>query len=349
VAKNPGHKTLKIVIDIAHPAHINFFKHSASKLKTKGHEVTILCLNRGKLPLIVQKEFPGFDVIILGQHTGTKKSVIFDANIKRFRLLFNYLYTNRFDLGMSVGGFNFGSVLKLLNIPNIQFDDDPERGINTILEKLTATELFYPPIADNFSNIHSFNALKEWSYLSPKYFTPDPGVLEQYSLIPREYIFVREISTGSLNYAKQKSNIIASFSRMMDKNIKVLFSLENRKKLGYYPDEWILIREPVSDIHSLIYYSRLVISSGDSMAREGSLLGVPSIYCGSRYMKANQIMIDKNMLFHYDIENIVPKINELLKNESFQKKQESYRLNLMEEWEDVTDFILKSAEKYIIN
>lgn len=338
---------MKIVIDIAHPAHINFFRHSAAKLKNKGHDVTIICLNRGKLPLIVQKEFPGFKINILGSHTGTKKSVIIDANIKRFILLYRYLSANMFDLGLSVGGFNIGTVLKLLNIPNIQFDDDPERGISTILEKLTATNLYYPPITDNYGNISSFKALKEWAYLSPKYFTPNPEILKEYSLNPRKYVFVREISTGSLNYAKQKSNIIASFSRRMDRDIKVLLSLENRKKLGYYPDEWILIREPVADIHSLIYYSRLVISSGDSMAREGSLLGVPSIYCGSRFMKANQIMINKDILFHFNHENIIPKINELLNDDSFHKNQDAFRLNLEEEWEDVTDFILKSAEKFI--
>jgi uncharacterized protein len=338
---------MKIVIDLAHPAHINFFKHAASKLKSRGHEVTLICLERGKLPLIVRKEFPGFMPVILGRHTGTKRSVIFDANLKRFVLLFKYLSARKFDLGLSVGGFNFGSVLRFLNVPNIQFDDDPERGINTILEKLTATELYYPPIADNYSNIYSFNALKEWAYLSPKYFTPDPSVLDEFSIKPGEYIFVREISTGSLNYAKQKSNLIASFSRKIERNIKVLLSLENRKKLGYYPDNWIIVKEPVRDIHSLIYYSKLVISSGDSMAREGSLLGVPSIYCGNRYMKANMIMIKKNLLFHSKPENIEYKINELLRDGSYRKKQFTFRQNLMDEWEDVTDFIIKSVEKHI--
>jgi hypothetical protein len=111
----------------------------------------------------------------------------------------------------------------------------------------------------------------------------------------------------------------------------------------------MLIREPVSDIHSLIYYSRMVISSGDSMAREGSLLGIPSIYCGSRYMKANQIMINKNILFHFEPEGIIPKINKLLNDDTFRLNQELFRKNLMNEWEDVTEFIIKTAEKYIKN
>lgn len=338
---------MKIVIDIAHPAHINFFRNAAFKLRNLGHNVEIICLDRGKLPRIVHKEFPGFRIEVIGRHTGTKRSVIFDANLKRFILLFKYLSGKKIDLGMSVGGFNFGSVLKLLDVPNIQFDDDPERGINTILEKLTATELYYPPISGIYSNIFCFNALKEWAYLSPKYFTPDPSVPGDYSVEQGKYIFVREISTGSLNYASQKSNIIASFSRNINKNYKVLLSLENRKKLGYYPDDWILVREPVRDIHSLIYYSKVVISSGDSMSREGSMLGVPSIYCGNRQMKANKIMMNKKYLFHIQPEDILPKLNELLDDDSYRKNQENFRLNLMDEWEDVTDFIIKKVVKYL--
>ena len=39
-----------------------------------------------------------------------------------------------------------------------------------------------------------------------------------------------------------------------------------------------------------MYYSQIVISSGDSGAyREGAMLGVPSIYAGNRDMPANDI------------------------------------------------------------
>ena len=47
-------------------------------------------------------------------------------------------------------------------------------------------------------------------------------------------------------------------------------------------------QEPIEDIHSLIYYAAGLVSSGDSMAREAALLGVPSYYLGIRYsMPAN--------------------------------------------------------------
>jgi predicted glycosyltransferase len=340
---------MNIVIDIAHPAHVNFFKITAKRLLFEGHNITVICLDRGKLSKIVEKEFPGFHIEIIGKHKGSKYSVIFDANIKRFFQLAKCIRYLNADIGLGVGSFNFGGVLKLLNRPNIQFDDDPERGLNTILEKLTATKLFFPPIIESYGNISNFNALKEWAYLSPSYFTPDSSVLVKYGLKEKEYVFIREISTGSLNYMNQKSNILASISKEFDKNIKVLLSLENKKKLGYYPDNWVLIKEPVNDIHSILYYSKCVISSGDSMAREGSLLGVPSIYCGFRDMKANKILENKNILFHLKPNEVVPFVNNIVNDNSFFQNQESFRNLLLKEWVDVNDFIYKAVMNMIKN
>jgi uncharacterized protein len=340
---------MNIVIDIAHPAHVNFFKHTAKRLLSEGYNVNILCLNRGKLAKIVENEFPGFHIEVIGNHKGSKYSVIIDANIKRFFLLIKSIRHLNVDVGLGVGSFNFGGVLKLLNRPNIQFDDDPERGLNTILEKLTATKLFFPPIIESFGNISNFQALKEWAYLSPKYFTPDIKVLTKYGLKEKEYIFIREISTGSLNYSNQKANIIASISKEFDKNIKVLLSLENKKKLGYYPDNWVLLKEPIIDIHSILYYSKCVISSGDSMAREGSILGVPSIYCGFRDMKANKILEDKDILFHLKPNEVISFVNRIINDNIYFQNQEIFRDNLLNEWVDVNQFIYDEVEKMIKN
>ena len=340
---------MNIVIDIAHPAHVNFFKHTAKRLVSEEHNVNIICLNRGKLSMIVEKEFPGFHIEVIGNHRGSKFSVIVDANIKRFFQLIRSIRYLNVDVGIGVGSFNFGGVLKLLNKPNIQFDDDPERGLNTILEKLTATKLFFPPIIESYGNVSNFNALKEWAYLSPYYFTPDPKILNEYGLKEKEYIFIREISTGSLNYTNQKANILASISKEFDKNMKVLLSLENKKKLGYYPDNWILLEEPVNDIHSILYYSKCVISSGDSMAREGGLLGVPSVYCGFREMKANKILEDKNILFHLNPIDVASFVNRVYNDDSYSLDQELFRNELLHEWIDVNQFIYDEVLKIIEN
>jgi predicted glycosyltransferase len=335
---------MKIIFDIMHPAHLNFFKNSIFRLAAKGHVVKIIVLNRGRVPSIVKKELKGFDIEVIGLHTGSKYSIIFQANLFRIIKLMKTVLAFSPQVGFSVGSFVLGFNMKILNKKNYQFDDDPERKANVFLEKLTSTRLFFPKIYEsNSKKITQLNTLKEWSYLSPKYFRNNLAVLKSFGIKPKTYIFVREISTGSLNYKNQRPNLISEFASELDENYRVIFSLENKSDRHLYPESWILLQEPVADIHSLMYNSSLIISSGDSMAREGAMLGVPSIYCGERIMKANKVLQDKKMLLHLT-KDIPVVANRLLTLPASLKTQDVIREELLLEWIDVNDLIISLVE-----
>lgn len=342
---NSLNKSMNIIFDILHPAHINLFKKSIIDLKKQGHNVYVLCIKRGKLPLIVEKELEDIHVNYIGNHQCTKWSIIFDANIIRFFKILIFVFTHKIDVGISFGSFLLGLALKLKFVPNIHLSDDPERKVNEKLELLTCNERYLPPIVESAGKTGVFNALKEWAYLSPKYFKANRRVLDEYKLLPKSYIFIREISTGTLNYSNQNESFVSTFGNLISKDYKVILSLENKKNIYLYPKDWILLEEPVSDIHSLIYFSKLVISSGDSMAREGAMLGVPSIYCGNRQMKANLILQNMNMLFHIQ-ENVSVFVNKTLEDERYISHQDVFREHLLNEWVDVNELIINLIGKY---
>ena len=138
---------MNILIDIGHPAQANFFKNIIKILTKKGYTIIITSINRGKLPEILEKEFPNYQIKIIGKHKSSKCSIFFEANLLRFFQQLNYVIGKKIDLAISCGGFITGAVFKYILLkPNIQFDDDPERVKNVFLEKLTSTELFFPPI-----------------------------------------------------------------------------------------------------------------------------------------------------------------------------------------------------------
>lgn len=337
---------MRVLIDICHPAHVNFLKHTVAKLITKQDEVIITYLKRGKLSDIVKKELNECTHICVGSHSGTTLSIIFNANILKLFSLFKVVHNNKIDLGVSVGSFTLGMASKLLRKPNIQFDDDPERTKNVFLERMTSTELFFPPIVTPKGKIGVIKALKEWAYLSPKYFTPHKAELARYNIDQYEYLFVREVSSGSLNYKNQMENLVSTFADRMPRDLKVILSLEDKSSINQYPSEWILLQEPIKDIHSLMYYSRIVISSGDSMAREGAMLGVPSVYCGVREMAANKVMIKKGMLFHKDVKEVPHFVEGVIDNDIKIQEQDKFRKRLDDEWVDVTEFIIREIKKY---
>jgi len=331
---------VKILVDILHPAHINFFRNFIDEATKEGHDVFITAINRGAILNIINKELPYINTKTIGKHNGNFLSIVFHANIFRLISLLFYLIKERFDIAFSVGSFNVGFIFKyILHKPNYQFDDDPERNLNVCLEKLTSTNLFFPPIIKEDKKIHTFNSLKEWAYLSPKYFKPNPQVIEQYKLKPKEYIFIREVSIGSLNYLDQETGIVASFASQLPKNLNIIFSLEDKSVRNKYPAHWKMLKEPVKDIHSLIFYSKIVISSGDSMSREGAVLGVPSIYCGFRKMRANDILIDKGMLFKIYPTDVITIVKDILHKTNI-PDQVQFRKDLKNDWIDVTDFLL---------
>lgn len=336
---------MRLLIDIMHIPHINFLKNAVWQWQKDGHEIIIMCLDRGKNVSIVKEEFKGIKIIPIGHHRGTFWSIIFQANFIRFFLIMNHLLKNKYDCGISVGSFLMGFSLKIFGIPNLQFYDDPENKKNLFFQKLTATQLFYPDFFES-QGILNFKGLKEWAYLSPYYFKPNINVLTKYNLKRKEFIFIREVNSNTTNYMGQSSDVILSIAKDIDSNFKVLLSLENKEKRSFYPENWIILEEPVQDIHSLMYYSGLVVSSGDSMAREGALLGVPSIYCGIRSMLANKKMEGTGFLYHIDIKIVTDFVHRIMRKEIILKDQMEFRNELAREWDDITEFILNKVEKY---
>jgi len=339
----------KILFDFGHPAHVNFFKPAITQLLKEQYDIHISVLNRGKLPDIVKREFSGFPVYVLGKHQGTVFSILWEANIKKLLELRKLCAKIKPDIGVAVYGFLMGAAMRLRGRPNIQFSDDPERKINTRLQKWTASILSFPIFFTSpKGKIQRFRALKEWAYLSPDYFTPNVEALKEYDLEPKKYIFVREVSNGSLNYQGQAANVVAQFANKFPRDYKVILSLEDKKTANQYPENWIILKEPVKDIHSLIYYSKCVVSSGDSMAREGAMLGVPSIYCGFRIMLANKVMQDEKMLLCDTPENTVQLMQQIVDGTFSFECQDIFRGRLREEWEDVTQYTINLIKKYTL-
>ena len=335
-----------VQVDILHPAHLNFFKNVIKTLEMNDVDVVISVLDRGKVPKIVRKEFPDKEVHVIGRHRGTKFSIIFEANFRRFFQMFFLLLKHKPRIGLSVGSFIMGFGLQLLSRKNYQVDDDPERFFNVLLEKWTSSKLYFPPnVHADHPKVNNFNCLKEWAYLSPKYFRPDEEVLEEYGLPKNGYIFIREVSTGSLNYINEAKNPIASISHGFPENHPVLLSLEDKSTRDQYPSHWTILEEPVRDIHSLMYFSKCLISSGDSMAREGGMLGKPAVYCGGREMHANRLLIDKSMLLHLGIEETLRFVNRLAKGEVEWESQGTLRNQLLEEWDDINELLLRQLEE----
>jgi predicted glycosyltransferase len=110
-----------------------------------------------------------------------------------------------------------------------------------------------------------------------------------------------------------------------------------------FPLDWQLLDEPVEDIHSLIYYSRGLISSGDSMAREAALLGVESYYLGVRDMPANSVASRFGSLNSPKSMSIGEWVNDAIakSNNEIRDKQKLIRGRIDDSFIDIVKYINK--------
>lgn len=338
---------MNIHFDLVHPSDVNLFKNSINKLHKEGHNLFITLRTRGKLSVIAEKELGLFEIEAIGKH---KKNIFnkFFALIIRELLLFRYLKSKSVQISINQ---SFSSVIscKLLKIPFINIEDDYEYKLTFHYARLFSTRDIMPDfIPAKGRNIYKYHGFKELAYLHPKEFVSDITALRKYNLIPREYVFIREISNISLNYRNRHSYLKQIIETVHLKGKKILLSLEDKSIAKEFQQKCILLEEPVNDIYSLIANALFAISSGDTMAREACLLGTPTIYTGGRHMTMNNPLIREGIMFKEDgFEEIRNKINYILSDDNAKDIRQKAKKSITDEWEDTTEVILNHIKDFM--
>jgi predicted glycosyltransferase len=313
-----------VIIDIGHYPHINFYKHAIISLIEKNIDVHIILQHRGNLVSIFEKECPNVPYVIIGKH---KKSFFGKvANMAERDLLFlNYLSKINFRVGTGFGSINLAHTTRFFGKPSAMFADDREYKLTYYLYKPFAKWVVMPKcIPANGKNLLKYNGFKELAYLHPNHFTPNKKVLEPYNLNPYEYVFIREVSNASLNYRRAemgKLSKIQDYLKQMD--LKILLSIEDKSLIDLFKDHCIILKEPAEDIHSLLSFALLTISSGDSMSRESCLVCTPSIYTGGRDMAINNELIKRSCMFKVNDEKHIKETIKYLIEEDVKKTVET--------------------------
>ncbi|MBO8446753.1 MAG: DUF354 domain-containing protein [Bacteroidetes bacterium] len=344
---------MKVWIDILHTPQFNFYKNLIAALSSRGSEVLVTVLGRGKLPLIAKEELAGMKnvtVETIGRHRMTKFSAIIEANLLRFFQLFIWGMLHKFDIAFS-NGRQCCEIARLKRKPYSSFEDDPQ-SLDSKLKTVFGTKeyLCVYQLKDGETrrnNMSVLPVLKEWAYLNEKLFRPDSSVLSDYGLKPYAYLFFREVSVGTINYAGQAPDSILQMANAVPVDMPVLLSLEKKTNRSLYPKHWILLQEPVKDIHSLIYYSCGLVSSGDSMAREAALLGIPAYYLGIRYdMPANLAAAEIAYFSNrrtISIDQWLKKV--IMEKQEVAKHQAEIRASLSTKFIDINSFMLDIVEQ----
>lgn len=343
---------MNVLVDIGHTPQLNFYKSLILQLANEGNHVYVTVLKRGRLPKIAQHELGdvlNVTVVPIGRHRMNKFSAIIESNLLRVIKMLFWSIGKHIDVVLS-NGVVAHIVGWMHRVLCFAFDDDPQ--VWDYKPKLffcnQSSYCIYETDQPLSPKAKILKCTKEWAYLAPKYFNPDVKALDKYGVQPKEYVFLREVSVGTVNYAGQASGAILGIQDLIPKDKKVLFSLEEKDKRHLYPKDWILLQEPIEDIHSLIYYSAGLVSSGDSMAREAALLGVPAYYLGIRYdMPANAAAAKVANLQNQKTADFATWVKNLdVDAKEAEKKQLELRQHINETFIDINEYMMNLVEKH---
>jgi uncharacterized protein len=297
---------MKILIDIVHMADVNFYKNAYAYFKKNGHEVHITVMNRGNLAKVAKDEFG--QTTVIGKHCRANFLLKAACNLQRVALLRRYIRRLKPDVVTSFSYYP-AAAAKGLGIKSVIFHDDPEYRIQFALCRFFAGKLLVPDQADvSGNNIIRIRSYKEMAYLGKGVFKPDASILKKFGLQEKSYYFIRDVSPVSLNYKDVSHFNYPSVLKSILRRHKAVVSLEDKRRKHEFPG-CIMLEEPVKSFHSLVYYSSAVITSGDTMAREAAVLGVPAYYTGKRMMAVNRKLIEMGLITIIDSEENL--INEL--------------------------------------
>lgn len=330
-----------ILVSIEHPADVNFYKNAIDLLNKKNINTHLIVRPRGRLVQIIEKEYPNMSCTPISRYYSTLLGKIFGLLEKNIKFI-SFLRKNKIDAVTGFADFCVAQAAQILRKPSVLFTDDYEYKPGFYLAKFSATRLVIPasiPVAGK--NIVKFNGFKELAYLHPNYFKPNENVLKEYGLKQNAYVFIREISGTSLNYKSSNSILFDLLPYLSDMGFDLLLSLENKSLEEKLENKCTILREPVHDIHSLIKYAALTISSGDTIPRESCLVGTPAIYTGRRDMCVNKELIEMGCMFKVnDIPETLNTVKNIVENNLDKKVEESIRQAIKQKWDDTTEVIV---------
>jgi hypothetical protein len=271
-------------VDILHLAYWNFYKNIINKLEVNGHQVYLFIRKRGPLLRVIREEYQKHEnIIVTGKYYKGKKKMLLHP-LRIFKLLF-LLKKLKVDVVTS-DGFFIGVAGKLLGIPSVMHSDDFEYSFSYKMTQFFSTVMVIPDVFPITSQKDfPYKGCKEYAYLNKDYFKYSTEKIGSFS-DNNKYVFIRLVSKSSLNYRHlndEKSNIRNILQYLENKGVKVLLSSEIPFNENFI--NITLLKPPIENFHSILKYSSVVITEGDTMAREAAILGTPVCYIGGRKMK----------------------------------------------------------------
>lgn len=346
-------QSMRILIDVNHPAHVHLFRYAAQEWESHGHKV--FWTARDKELVIALLRHYGIDFEVLSTYRRGLAQMAVELLVRDWKLL-RFAQQVRPDvmLGTSV---NITHVSKLIPARSIFFTESDPQLIRLIsyLSFPFADIIVMPDVLPDIwaSKQVKHTSYHELAYLHPDRFTPDPSVLDELGVALGESFFIlRFIAWGA-------SHDVGESGLTREAGLRIIETLAPHGQVfitseGDLQPEFEPYRAGIAPhrIHDALYYAALFIGDSQSMTTEASLLGTPALRCNSMVGRTAVIdELDDKYALSYgflpsETDSLVAKLAELVQMENLQSEWCQRRNILLKDKNDLTEWMVNFVESY---
>jgi len=337
---------MRILIDVTHPAHVHFFKGAAKIWKQHGHEVRFVAREKEITTQLLNEYVIPFETLskIRKGLLGLSIELIeHQANLLRIIKEF------RPDVILNIGGTFVVHVGRLKGIKTCVFTDTEHAKLANSITFPFASYICTPEsFSMDLGKTHfRYNGYQELAYLHPQHFKPNLATLDHLELEPETYFVLRFVSWGASHDVGQRGLSDNEKIQLVEGLIsrgRVLITSEGELPKGL--ESYKMSINPIY-IHDLLYFAKMYIGEGATMATEAAILGTPSIYLnplGSGNM--SEIIHKYQLMYHFtDTPIPIDKILDFVDDKTLKSTHKGRLEHLLEDKIDVTQWMVKFVEQ----
>jgi len=250
-----------------------------------------------------------------------------------------------------VGNLHLAHLSKIHRIPSIILTDTEHASLQNKLTFPFADVICTPScyLDDLGKKQVRYEGYHELAYLHPNYFKPDPSVLDELNISKDDEFFIlRFVSWEASHDVGKKGLSVEDKKKIVDelgKHGRVYITSES--KLPKHFDKH-RISVPPHKIHDLLYFAKMFVGEGATMASEAAVLGTPSIYINPIQLGYITEQEEKYGLVHHlvDANQVLSKIRELIGKNNLKNDWKARRDKMLSDKIDVTAWMISFIENY---
>jgi predicted glycosyltransferase len=340
---------MKTLVDIGHPAHIHYFKNLANIMQKLGHSFLFVVRERDSTMELIKST--GLHYVSRGKGGNGLLGKLL-AIPRLDSKLYKAARSFHPDLFLSFSSPYAAQVSWLMRKPHIAFDDTEVAVWGRWMYR-PFTDVILSPSAYN-RKLHKrqllFDSFMDYAYLHPRYFTPNPTVRNELSLLPDEkFCLIRFVSWKAHHDVGDKGLSLAekiSLVNALRRYCRVFISSE-----GALPEELVPYRLRIhpGKLHDVLAAASLYIGEGATTATEACVLGTPAILVNSLSPKLGCVQAYQRYGLMYsllNIDDIVHRATEILSNPNADADYQAKAQKLQSNKIDVTAFMVWFIEHY---